>query len=76
MTGTAHMSGSIIVNLKTNYLPANLSDRAVACTDLCQNILEVVIISGDTAVTSITGQYFPGTHSFSYTLAFGREPIG
>lgn len=65
-----------MLNLKTNYLPANLSDRAVACSDLCRQILEVSVTQGDVGVSSIKGEYFPGSFSFSYMVEFGREPIG
>jgi cysteine-rich repeat protein len=76
LTGTSHLSGAIILNVRSNYLPANLSDPAVACADLCQQLLNVSIVQGDKAVSSVKIQYFPGTFSFSVSLNFGREPIG
>ena len=72
MTGTSHLYGVININLKSNYLPSNLTNSDLACTDLCQQILIVSKTSGSDPVLSTQIQYFPGTFSFSVSFTFGR----
>ncbi len=76
LTGTSHLYGVIIVNLKVNYLPANLTDPTAPCLDLCQQLLLVTVAGGFNSYISIVTKYFPGTLSFSSEISFGREPIG
>ena len=72
MTGTSHLIGVVNVNLKLNYLPSNLSDSSLSCTDLCQQILDVAIVAGDKSVVSVVNQYFPGTKSFAVSFNFAK----
>ena len=76
MTGNSHLIGVVNVNLKLNYLPSNLSDSSLSCTDLCQQILDFAIVTGDKSVVSVVNQYFPGTKSFAVSFNFAKEPIG
>ena len=76
MTGNSHLYGVINVNLKLNFLPSNLSDASLSCTDLCQQILEVAIVAGENSTVSVVSQYFPGTYSFAMSFNFAKEPIG
>jgi hypothetical protein len=75
LTGTSHLYGTIIVNLKLNYLPANLTNPITPCTALCEQILNISISAGYNSYTAITVQYFPGTFSFAIEVQFGIEPI-
>lgn len=77
LTGTTHLFGKIIANVRSNYLPSNLSNPSLPCADLCQQIL-TVSLTGFSSYTSIAAQYLVGSSSFSFSIEidFGAEPIG
>lgn len=77
LTGTTHLFGKIVVNVRSNYLPSNLTDPSLPCSDICKQILQVNL-SGFNSYKSIETQYLVGSagFSFSITIDFGQEPIG
>jgi hypothetical protein len=77
LTGTTHLFGKIIANVRANYLPSNLTDPSLPCSEICQQILQANV-SGFNSFTSISTQYLIGSagFSFSVTIDFGHEPIG
>jgi hypothetical protein len=77
MTGTTHLLGKIVVNVRSNYLPATLTNPAVPCLALCKDILALELVSGFTSAVAITSTFLvsPGL-SFAVEIEFGVEPIG
>jgi hypothetical protein len=75
-TGTVHIPGAIIVNVKANYLPTNITNPSKPCTLLCSQILQFDL-KGFNSYQSISSQYILSTsYSFSIQIDFGIEPIG
>jgi hypothetical protein len=76
-TGSSHLSGKIIVNVKLNYLPLDLIQSQADCSNSCGGLLDVSIVKGFNSSTSIKSYYIPTTSfSFSIEIDFRREPIG
>lgn len=76
-TGQSHIYGKIVLNIKLNYLPQALIQSANDCANKCNNVLNVVVISGDKSAYSIVASYIATTsYSFSIEFNFGKEPIG
>ena len=71
MTGTSHVYGGINVNIKSNYLPKNITNSKYSCLDLCQELLVIKITRSYQGSTSISSQYLPGSHSFAASIEFG-----
>lgn len=75
-TGQIRYSSKIIVNVKLDYLPADLL-QSDACNDRCSNILDGQVTAGDTKTVSIRSSYLAGTsYTFSVEIEFGRMYIG
>ena len=76
-TGQSFHRGSVIVNVKLNYLPRALLDSAVDCKNKCDKILSAQIISGDKSASSIIAHYIPNSrYTFSVEVHFGARPFG
>lgn len=76
-SGQSHLYGKIVLNVRANYLPLSLIKSASDCSNKCDNVLSVGIVSGDKSTTGIKASYIAGTSfSFSIEVGFGREPIG
>lgn len=72
-TGQSHLYGKIVLNVRANYLPLSLIQSATDCSNKCDNVLAVSIVSGDKATTGIKASYIAGTSfSFSIEIEFGR----
>lgn len=72
-SGQSHLYGTIVVNIRLNYLPQDLLKSATDCKDSCSDILDVSIVSGFSSSTSIKATYLPGsTYSFSVEIKFGK----
>lgn len=72
-TGQSRLFGKIILNVRANYLPLSLIQSATDCSNKCNNVLSVTIVSGDRSTTGIVASYIPSTSfSFSIEIDFGR----
>ena len=75
-TGQSHLYGSIVLNVRVNYLPSNLSSlisQDTSCNSTCVQALNVSIVSGDKSFTSIIVKYIGGAYnSFSVQINYGK----
>lgn len=73
--GQIRKSSSVIINMKVNYIPPELS-ASTDCANKCNNIVVGTITSGDKSAISITSQYLAGTsYIFTITVEFGKPYI-
>ncbi len=73
--GQIRKTSSVVINLKMNYLPQELSSSS-DCANKCNQILVGSITNGDKSAISITSQYLAGTtYIFTVTVEFGKPYI-
>jgi hypothetical protein len=69
--------GKILMNVRLNYLPTNLTQNIKECNQSCDKILLVKLTEGQRTFLSINAKYIKGSsYSFSVEIDFGREPVG
>jgi hypothetical protein len=74
-TGQARLFGKIVISLRVNYLPTNLTSMLRSCRQNCMQLLNTTVLL-TTQSPSVTADYIGGAfNSLSLTIDFRKEPI-